>query len=249
MEFASTLIGNIGQLYSAGDEHAFNRAKSTIVTRLQTLETSVGGGPWFGGTDFSLVDAALAPAFRYFDVIVPVVGIDFFDEMPKVIAWRRALTGRRSVRQSVSVDYEHRLLRFSSNRDSVIGRLASSTIELNRQAVAWRRWCLRCTTKAETCRQQENGALRPRFPFPSRRSGRRRAPRRPRVGDHRAIMPQRGDVREGMHEDLRIVSAGHWKFSRRASRSSRRRQSAWSLAYRLAPRWPVVVTCSVRSAA
>ena len=55
MEFASALIGNIGQLYNAGDEHAFNRSKSTIVTRLQTLETSVGDGLWFGDTDFSLL--------------------------------------------------------------------------------------------------------------------------------------------------------------------------------------------------
>ena len=91
-------------------------------------QDALGDGPWFSGEDFSLVDAAFAPAFRYFDLIDELTGIDFFESTPKVAAWRKALKQRPSVIGAVSDDYLERLLAFFADRNSVIGQLAQATV-------------------------------------------------------------------------------------------------------------------------
>ena len=124
MEFASEVIGSVGQLYNANGNGTFNRAKSVLEDKFGRVEEALGDGPWFSGKDFSLVDAAFAPVFRYFDLIDELTGIDFFANTPKVAAWRKALQQRPSVIGAVGSDYPERLLAFFANRKSVIGRLA-----------------------------------------------------------------------------------------------------------------------------
>ena len=126
MEFASEVIGSVGQLYNANGNGTFNRARSVLEDKFGRVEEALGDGPWFSSKDFSLVDAAFAPVFRYFDLIDELTGIDFFANTPKVAAWRKALQQRPSVIGAVSDDYPERLLAFFANRDSVIGRLAQN---------------------------------------------------------------------------------------------------------------------------
>ena len=126
MEFASEVIGSVGQLYNANGNGTFNRARSVLEDKFGRVEEALGDGPWFSDKDFSLVDAAFAPAFRYFDLIDELTGIDFFANTPKVAAWRTALQQRPSVIGAVANDYPERLLAFFANRNSVIGRLAQN---------------------------------------------------------------------------------------------------------------------------
>jgi glutathione S-transferase len=126
MEFASQVIGSIGQLYNADDEAAFDLATSGLTEKFSRVEEALSNGPWFSGEDFSLVDAAFAPAFRYFDVIDELTSIDFFANTPKVAAWRKSLQQRPSVIGAVSDDYPERLLTFFADRNTVIGRLAQN---------------------------------------------------------------------------------------------------------------------------
>lgn len=128
MEFASQVIGSIGQLYNADGESTFDRARHELEKKFGRVEEALGDGPWFSGDDFSLVDAAFAPAFRYFDLINNLTGIDFFANTPKVAAWRKALQQRPSVIGAVGDDYQERLLTFFADRNSVIGRLAQATV-------------------------------------------------------------------------------------------------------------------------
>jgi len=116
MEFASQLIADIGRLYSANNQSA------------------VDDGPWFAGSRFSLVDAAFAPAFRYFDSIEALTGDDYFGQTPKLAQWRDALSKRRSVVDAVSADYPQRLRSFLALRDSFIGHLASTETRSQRDA-------------------------------------------------------------------------------------------------------------------
>jgi glutathione S-transferase len=128
MEFASEVIGGIGKVYNANGQGSFKRARHVLEEKFSRVEEALREGPWFSGEDFSLVDAAFAPAFRYFDLIDELTGIDFFTGTPKVAAWRKALKQRPSVIGAVSDDYPERLLTFFADRNSVIGQLAQATV-------------------------------------------------------------------------------------------------------------------------
>ena len=132
MEFASEVIGSVGQLYNANGNGTFNRARSVLEDKFGRVEEALGDGDsfnrMFSGKDFSLVDAAFAPVFRYFDLIDELTYIDFFANTPKVAAWRKALKQRPSVISAVADDYPERLRAFFASRNSVVGRLAQATV-------------------------------------------------------------------------------------------------------------------------
>ncbi len=129
IEFASSVIANIGQLYNAANDVAFDEARAELKHKWRTLETNIADGGWFSGGNFSLVDAAFAPAFRYFDVIEPLTGIDFFADTPGLRQWRADLAARPSVRSAVASDYESRLREFLAKRNSIIGKLTQPAAE------------------------------------------------------------------------------------------------------------------------
>lgn len=122
IEFASNTLSVIGNFYSAPDEATFEAATDILRSRMATLEAVLGQGPYFNGSEFSLVDAAFAPVFRYFDVIDLYANFGFFVASPRVRAWRDALSQRPSVQQAVVEDYSQRLHRFFVARNSSLSR-------------------------------------------------------------------------------------------------------------------------------
>jgi glutathione S-transferase len=121
--YASTVLDDVAGLYGAPDAAAFDRRAGVLAGRFACLETVLGEGPWFSGAAFSIVDAAFAPAFRYFEVIEPRTGLDLFAATPRLRAWRAALAGRESVRTAVDADYRERLTRFLLARGSRLSSL------------------------------------------------------------------------------------------------------------------------------
>ncbi|HSI52874.1 MAG TPA: glutathione S-transferase family protein, partial [Ramlibacter sp.] len=79
-------------------------------------------GPFFAGTRFCVVDAVFGPVFRYFDVFEQLGEPELFAQMPRVRAWRAALSQRPSVQQAVGPDYVERLTRFLLDRGSELSR-------------------------------------------------------------------------------------------------------------------------------
>lgn len=134
LEFASQVIAGIGRMYSADSQSAVDNARTNLENKFRRLEQSLHDGSWFANEHFTLVDAAFAPAFRYFDVIEDLSGFEFFARTPKVARWRSALPERPSVISAVSEDYSERLLEFLADRDSVIGRIAQTSIAARRAA-------------------------------------------------------------------------------------------------------------------
>ena len=67
-----------------------------------------------------MVDAVFGPVFRYFDVFDRIGEFGFFDDIPKVIAWRAALAKRASVRAAARADYDELLVAFLLSRHSAI---------------------------------------------------------------------------------------------------------------------------------
>ncbi|MDE2430846.1 MAG: glutathione S-transferase family protein, partial [Burkholderiales bacterium] len=118
MEFGSAILNLIGQFYSARDATALAERASDIHQKFEQLEVILGDGPYFEAEKFSMVDAVFAPVFRYFDVFERIGDFGFFEGLPKVLAWRSALSTRGSVKRAVSEDYPDLLMGFLRQRKS-----------------------------------------------------------------------------------------------------------------------------------
>ena len=127
--FASALLDAIGAFYNAGDEAALAARANDIRGRLAQLEAAFGDGPWFAGPRFSVVDAAIAPAFRYFEIFDAIDDFGWFAGLPKVDAWRRALAERSSVRRAAHPDYAERLSTFLLRRGSALSRRMTVSVQ------------------------------------------------------------------------------------------------------------------------
>ena len=125
IEFASALLADIYGYYTAGDEDSFRAKSDAIEAKLARLETVVGDGPFFAGNRFSLVDAAFAPAFRYFDLFDRIAESSPFEGKPKLQAWRKAWAERASVQGAVAKDYQERLRDFIRDKRSCLARLGA----------------------------------------------------------------------------------------------------------------------------
>ena len=127
IEFSSATLNTIWSFYTAKEEAAYGEAANALIQRFVQLEGVLQDGPYFNGRHFSLVDAAFAPVFRYFDVFDAASGITFFGNTPKVRAWRLALSKRPSVRNAVSADYPTLLRQFVMNQHGVLAQRFSVT--------------------------------------------------------------------------------------------------------------------------
>ena len=124
IEVASATLADIAKLYNAPDATGYTTHRDAIRAKLQRLErAAVAEGPWFAGAAFTLVDAAFAPVFRYFEVIDPADGRAIDADLPLIGRWRRALAERPSVIGAVAPDYSETLRRFFLARDSHLAHL------------------------------------------------------------------------------------------------------------------------------
>ncbi len=121
MEFASTILAAISALYSAPTDAVLWEKARALRRLLERVDSDLAEDPYFAGAAFSIVDAAFAPAFRYFDVI-DVAGFAFFEGLPKLAQWRRELAARASVQRAVAPDYPDRLRDFLLSRGTALSR-------------------------------------------------------------------------------------------------------------------------------
>lgn len=124
VEFASQILNGIGALYNARDDTGFYAAGEAVRAKFRHLEGELDPtGPFFAGRPFSLVDAAYAPVFRYFDVFDGFADLGTFDALDRVMAWRTNLSARPSVQKAVSKDYPKLLTVFLQKRGSWMSHL------------------------------------------------------------------------------------------------------------------------------
>lgn len=123
IEFASATLNDIAGLYNAVDKPAFEAKRDALKSKIGQIESELGTAPFFAGSDFSLVDSAFGPVFRYFDTFDSVIDLGIFEGYPKALAWRRALAVRPSVIAAVDGGYPARLAVFLAARGSYLSRL------------------------------------------------------------------------------------------------------------------------------
>jgi len=105
MEFSSELLVDLYRLYAAGEETDFEQSRREARQKLERLEKELGEGPFFNGSSFALVDAAIAPAFMRISLMEKLRPLGLLAQLPKVQRWSEALLGRDSVRTSVVPEF------------------------------------------------------------------------------------------------------------------------------------------------
>jgi len=134
IEFASATLDNIGGLYSASGEKSYARSLAQLEVKWRQLEQVLPQASFFSGEQFSLVDAAFAPVFRYLDLFEELVDTDFLGAFPKTSHWRENLRTRDSVINAVAPEYPVLLSQFLQHRRSWLGKQAAAY--LSRQQAA-----------------------------------------------------------------------------------------------------------------
>ncbi len=88
-------------LVSAGDEAAFDEARSKLRGMLEKVEAVHSGEDFFNGGEFALIDAAFAPIFMRLDLLNQNCGLNLLDGLPRLGRWSEALLALPSVKHSV----------------------------------------------------------------------------------------------------------------------------------------------------
>ncbi|RVU33884.1 glutathione S-transferase family protein [Hwanghaeella grinnelliae] len=125
IEVGSAVLNDIAGLYGAKDRQGFDAKAAALKAKFARVEAALGEGPYFSGADFSLVDAVFAPAFRYFDTFDHIGDFGILADLPKTMAWRKALGRRPSVIAAIDSGYPQRLHDFLLRRNSFISELIS----------------------------------------------------------------------------------------------------------------------------
>lgn len=120
IEFASATLSDAWGILNATDFETASAKAAAIRKKLERFEADMSDGPYFGGTDFSMVDVAIAPIFRYFDILGFESTHPIFDGLERVANWRRALAQRPSVKAAVSQDYATRLLQHLQDQKALL---------------------------------------------------------------------------------------------------------------------------------
>ncbi len=127
IELASVTLSQIWGFYAAPNATEFEKKTSDLMQTFSRIEEKRANIPYFDGEQFSLVDAAFAPVYRYFDVFDTIDDFGILSEKPKTALWRAALAARPTVQEAVSKDYPERLRQFLLNRQSHLSKLMQQT--------------------------------------------------------------------------------------------------------------------------
>jgi glutathione S-transferase len=123
IEFGSATLNTIWAFYTAPDARSLQARREELQSKFAQIEVALDAeGPFFAGEHFGIVDAVFAPVFRYFDVFEQFGEGGFFEDTPRVRAWRQALGARSSVQRAVGEDYPQRLRVFLLARGSELSR-------------------------------------------------------------------------------------------------------------------------------
>jgi glutathione S-transferase len=119
VEFASSLLSSIVEFYGAPDEASMKDAVKECRDRFEHLEDALGDTKYFDG-EFSMVDAAFAPVFRFFNTFDDIEDFGMLTKLPKIAKWRKVLAERHSVQQAVGADYGDVFKAYIKGHDSAL---------------------------------------------------------------------------------------------------------------------------------
>ncbi len=109
IEFATAMLADAWGYSNAADQQTALSKSAALRGKLERFELEKSDGNYFAGAKLSMVDIAVAPVFRYFDILGFEPGHPLFDGLVRIAEWRHALANRASVQAAVAEDYADRL--------------------------------------------------------------------------------------------------------------------------------------------
>lgn len=127
IEFSSELFMDLHRMSLAEDPEKFDRGCRAAREKLERLEEQLGGGPFFNGPNFSVIDAAVAPAFMRIALLEGIRPVGLLGGLIKMQRWSDALLARESVRTSVVPEFPDLLRDYIAASESYLGREAAKS--------------------------------------------------------------------------------------------------------------------------
>ena len=130
IDYATTALTPLRSLTTVETAAALQTVVTDFQTKLDPLDEALGNGPYFNGTDFSLVDATYAPLFvrldyfdSYLDDLTPS------DRFPKLATWRSTLTSLPVVRNTIGDDFTARMDELVAKRQGHLATLLPDDVK------------------------------------------------------------------------------------------------------------------------
>ena len=124
IEFASAALADAWGFLNATDPQTALGKSAALRGKLERFDIEISEGPYFAGERLSMVDIAMAPVFRYFDILGFEPNHQLFDGLNRVADWRRALASRSSIQAAVAEDYA---IRFRNHLQKARALLATAS--------------------------------------------------------------------------------------------------------------------------
>lgn len=105
IEFGSNCLTDTLHMTTVETPEAFSEVVQAHNDKLDLIESELGEGPFFHGTDFSLVDAAYAPLWMRLQLLERVTPILLSERLPKLARWSAELLRHPAVSESVVPDF------------------------------------------------------------------------------------------------------------------------------------------------
>ncbi|MGH7060680.1 MAG: glutathione S-transferase family protein, partial [Stellaceae bacterium] len=108
-DYVPTFASQVTAVAYADTESDYNKAAEGIPTPFERLEKALekqGGGPFFNGAEYSLVDAAYAPFLQRYFFLDRVKKLGHIENYPRLKAWGEALMSRASTHSFPEAEFE-----------------------------------------------------------------------------------------------------------------------------------------------
>ena len=107
-DYVPTFASAVTATAYADTEEDYNKAAAAIPVPFERLEKALekGGGPYFNGVEYSLVDAAYAPFLQRYVFLDRVRKLGHIEKFPRLKAWTEALLSRASTHSFAPAEFE-----------------------------------------------------------------------------------------------------------------------------------------------
>jgi len=108
-DYVPTFADSVTGAGYAPTKEGYNKALEKVPVAFERLEKALekqGGGPFFNGAKFSLVDASYAPFLQRYYYLDRVRKVGAIAKFPRVEAWAKALLARPSVHSFPEAEFE-----------------------------------------------------------------------------------------------------------------------------------------------